>query len=78
MLDWVRRETLLDTSINAIAVVLLLLLDLLFLVVYPWDTSALSTVFTHLLTLFPIVVLAFATYHAARVIEIDAGENPRE
>jgi len=74
MLEWVRRETLLDTSINAVPVVILLFLDLLFLLVYPWERGTLSELFTHLLTLFPIVVLAFATYQVARAIERDAAE----
>ena len=72
MLEWVRRETLLDVSINFIPIVILLLLDLLFLVVYPWQRGTVSSIGTHVLTLFPVVVLAFATYHASRAIELDA------
>ena len=74
MLEWVRRETLLDVSINAVPVVILLLLDLLFIFLYPWERGTLSELLTHLLTLFPIAVLVFATYHAARAIELDAAE----
>ena len=75
MLDWVRRETLFDVSINAVPVVILLFLDLLFLVLYPWERGTLAELFTHVLTLFPIAVLAVATYHVARAIERDAAED---
>jgi hypothetical protein len=74
MLDWVRRETLLDVSINAVPIVILLFLDLLFLAVYPWGRATLSELLTHVLTLFPIAVLAVATYLVARAIERDAAE----
>ncbi len=75
MLEWVRRETLLDVSINFIPIVILLFLDLLFLVVYPWQRGTIASVGTHLLTLFPILVLAFATYQVSRAIELDAARD---
>lgn len=72
MFEWAQRETLLDVSINAFPVTLLVLFDLLFLLVSPWGADPLAETLTHALTLFPLVVLAFATYQVARAVERDA------
>ena len=71
MFDWVNREMLLDVSINAIPAVILAYFVFLTLVRSPWEGPLLVEVLTHTLTVFPLVLLVFATYYAARAIERD-------
>lgn len=72
MLEWLSRETMVDISINAVPIIILAYFAVLFEVVSPWTFDALPVVLTHTLTLFPLVVLLFATYYVARAIERDA------
>lgn len=75
MLEWLSRETAIDASINAAPVLLLAYFAVLFEVASPWEFDSLTVVLTHALTIFPLVVLLFATYYAARAIERDAGRS---
>lgn len=75
MLEWANRGTLLDVSINAIPIVILAYFVGLVLLASPWRGPLLVEVLTHALTLVPVVVLAFVTYHVARAIERDARQS---
>lgn len=77
MLGWASRATLLDVSINAVPVAILTYFSLLFGLGDAWGPNPLAVAFTHLLTLFPLVVLVVATYYVARAIERDAGGADR-
>lgn len=71
MLEWVRRETLVDVTINAIPVVILVVAVGLTLSRAPWRELSLTTAIAHFLTVFPILVLVIATYLVARAVESD-------
>lgn len=75
MLEWLSRRTLVDVSINAVPVFILAYFAVLFEVGDQWAFRPLSIFLTHSLTLFPLVVLALATYYAARAIERDAARG---
>lgn len=77
MLEWVRRDTVLDVSINAVPVVILVYFLVVSALRSPWPFEALPETLGHALTAFPIVVLAFATYYAARAVERDAAGGSR-
>lgn len=72
MLDWLTRETVVDVSINAVPVLILGYFTVLHGVASPWEFRPLAVFFMYVLTLFPLVLLAVATYYAARAIERDA------
>lgn len=71
MFDWVRRETLVDVTINAIPVVILVVAVALTLTLPAWQGLSLTVAVAHFLTVFPIVVLVVATYVVARAVEAD-------
>lgn len=75
MLDWLSRETAVDVSINAAPVLMLTYFAVLFEVASPWEFELLTVVLTHTLTIFPLIVLLFATYFVARVIERDTDRS---
>lgn len=72
MLEWVTRDLLVDVSINAVPVVILTYFVAVTLLWFPWDVRPLAYVLTHVLTVVPVVTLAFATYHVSRAVERDA------
>lgn len=72
VLEWVSRETVVDVSINAVPLFIIAYFTVLQAVASPWAFEPLMVFLTHSLTLFPFVVLAFATYYVARAIESDA------
>lgn len=71
MFEWVRRETLVDVTINAIPAVVLLYFVGLTLATDGWQEFTLTTAVAHFLTVFPFVVLVIATYVVARAVETD-------
>lgn len=75
MLEWLSRETAIDASINLAPVVILAYFAVVFEVVSPWEFELLPVVMTHTLTIFPLILLAFVTYLAARLIERDASRS---
>lgn len=75
MLEWLSREAMVDISINAVPVAILAYFAVLFEIASPWSFDPLAVVLTHTLTLFPLVVLLFATYFVARAIESDAARS---
>lgn len=75
MLEWLSRETAIDVSINGAPVVILAYFAIFFEVASPWEFEALTVVLTHTLTIFPLVVLLFATYYVARAIERDTDRS---
>lgn len=75
MLEWLSRETAIDASINLAPVAILAYFALLFEVLSPWEFELLPVVMTHTLTIFPLILLAFVTYLAARLIERDASRS---
>lgn len=75
MLEWLSRETVVDISINGAPLFILAYFAVLIKVASPWTFDPLPVVLTHALTLFPLVVLVFATYYAARAIERDAARS---
>lgn len=75
MLEWLSRETAVDASINAAPVLILAYFAVLFEVVSPWQFELLPVVLTHTLTIFPLILLLFVTYLAARLIERDANRS---
>lgn len=72
MFEWVDRDVLVDVAINAVPVGILAYFVGVTLLWFPWEVDPLTYVLTHVLTLVPIVVLTFATYHVARAVERDA------
>lgn len=72
MLEWVSRETAVDVSINAVPIFILAYFTVLHGVESPWAFRPLAVFFMYTLTLFLLVLLAVATYYAARAIERDA------
>lgn len=74
MLEWVSTKTLLDVSINAVPLAMLAYFALLFGLGSRWGPNPVAVAFTHTLTLFPLVVLLFATYYVARAISRDAAD----
>ncbi len=75
VLEWLSRETVVDVSINGAPLLILAYFAVLIEVASPWTFDPLPVVLTHTLTLFPLVVLVFATYYAARAIERDAARS---
>lgn len=71
MLEWVRRETLVDLTINAIPVVILVFFVGVTLSHPGWRGLSLTVAVAHALTIFPILVLVVATYVVARAVEGD-------
>jgi hypothetical protein len=72
VLEWVSRETAIDVSINAVPVFILAYFTVLHGLGSPWGFRPIAVFFMYTLTLFPLVVLAVATYYVARAIERDA------
>jgi len=72
MFEWVRRETLVDVTINAIPAVVLAYFVALTAITPAWQVPSLTTAVAHFLTVFPFVVLVVATYVVARAVETDA------
>ena len=75
VLEWLSRETLVDVSINAVPVAILAYFTVLHGLGSPWGFRPLAVFFMYTLTLFPLVVLAVATYYVARAIERDAART---
>jgi hypothetical protein len=69
--DWATRETLLDVTVNAIPMAILLFFVVLYTVIRPWEFDPAMFVLMHFLTLFPLVVLVLLTYVSAKVITRD-------
>jgi len=68
------RETLLDLTVNAIPLGILLFLDVLFWFVNPFGWDLWYVFWMHVLTLFPFTVLFVVTYVSGRVVQRDEGE----
>jgi len=68
------RETVLDVTVNAIPMVILLFFVVLFLVINPWGYDPGPLLIEHFLTLFPFLLLGILTYLSARVIARDEAE----
>jgi len=64
-------ETVLDVTVNAIPLGMLLFFEVLFLVVNPWGWDLEYVFWMHLLTLVPFTLLTLLTYVSARVISRD-------
>lgn len=77
MLEWVRRHTVLDVSINAVPVVIMTYFVAVSALRSPWPFEALPAFLGHALTAFPILVLVVATYYVARAVERDAAGGSR-
>lgn len=71
MFEWVRRETAIDVFINVVPIILLAYFLVLTLTNVAWRGVSRTVVVAHFLTVFPILVLAIATYVVARAIESD-------
>ena len=71
MLAGLTRETLLDLTVNAVPLAILLCLDALFWVVYPWPWDAWLVLWMHVLLVVPFVVLLVVSYVSGRVIQRD-------
>ena len=71
MFEWVRRETLVDVTINLIPAVVLVYFVVLTATDPAWQTLSVTTFMAHSLTIFPLIVLLVATYVVARAVEAD-------
>lgn len=70
MLEWVDRDLLVDVSINAVPVVILAYFVVVSVRTLEQGVTR-TVVLSHVLTVLPVLVLAFATYHVARAIQFD-------
>ncbi|WP_336001043.1 DUF6684 family protein [Halorientalis halophila] len=68
------RETLLDLTVNAIPLGILLFLDVLFWFVNPWGWDLWFVFWSHVLTLVPFTLLLLLSYVSGRVIQRDEGK----
>lgn len=62
------RETLLDITVNLVPIFILGFFVVLFFVWTPWEGEPLIYVMSHVLTIFPLLLLTLITYLAAQRI----------
>jgi hypothetical protein len=62
------RETLLDITVNIVPLVILAFFTVLFGIWTPWSGEPLIFAMMHVLTIFPLLLLALLTYVAAQYL----------
>lgn len=64
-------ETWLDLTVNFIPIGILAFLDVMFWVYNPWGWDPWFVFWSHVLTLFPLLLLTLLTYVSGRIVQRD-------